>query len=184
MIITLCGSARFEAWYHMWNEALGLAGHACFGLCSYPSMYAGEREWYSPEEKTELDHVHFDKIKVSDGVLFLNVMAYMGESTLREFAYAKALRKKIFFLESWGKGCGIGGNHYDEAQQAFARFGLKGGSPVSTVDWPAPWDLLGLAGDYRSKIVERLGKREVEALGYDIDELDRRRASRWRGETR
>lgn len=36
MIITLCGSSRFEAWFHMWNQALGLAGRCAFGLSSYP----------------------------------------------------------------------------------------------------------------------------------------------------
>ena len=64
MIITLCGSARFEAWYHMWNEALSLAGHRVFGLASYPSMHEGEKSWYTPEQKVTLDMVHKQKIQV------------------------------------------------------------------------------------------------------------------------
>jgi hypothetical protein len=27
MIITLCGSSRFEPWFHAWNQALSLSGH-------------------------------------------------------------------------------------------------------------------------------------------------------------
>jgi hypothetical protein len=167
MIITLCGSARFEAWFHMWNEALGLAGHAAFALCSYPSMHAGEKNWYDDREKSILDEVHADKIRASDAVLFLNVMAYMGESTLREFEQARRIGKKIHFLESWGEGLGIGGNHFQEVQDAFARFGLKGGSPIQTSKYPGPWDLLGDGGRYRTLIVARLKLRETAALGYE-----------------
>ena len=175
MIITLCGSARFEAWFHMWNEALTLVGHCVFGLGSYPSMHPndGGKDWYTPDQKRALDKVHFDKIDASDGVLFLNVFAYMGESTLRELDRANKLKKEVYFLESWGRGRGIGGNHYQCVQDAFARFGCHGGSPVDTMSsfggYRSVWDLLGPAGAYRSAIVKRLRAREVEALGYDDD---------------
>jgi hypothetical protein len=161
MIITLCGSARFEPWFHAWNEALSLSGHVVFGLASYPSLHDGEKNWYTPEEKQVLDAVHRGKIDTSHAVVFLNVMAYIGESTLNEFAYAKAQKKQILFLESWGEGCGIGGNHYRHIQDAFARFGLKGGSPIDTSVYPAmgPWDLLPPAGALRSGIVRRIDAR-------------------------
>jgi hypothetical protein len=169
MIITLCGSARFEAWFHMWNEAISLADHCVFGLASYPSQHDGLKDWYTSEEKANLDVVHGEKIRASHGVVFLNVMAYMGESTLRELALAKRIDKKLFFLESWGLGCGIGGGHTQEVQDDFARFGLKGGSPVDTTSrvGGSPFDLLGNAGAYRTAIVKRLREREANALGFD-----------------
>lgn len=83
MIITLCGSSRFEPWFRLWNEALGLAGHPSFGLCAWPSRKS-RREWYTAEQKTTLDRVHLTKIERSDAILVLNVFAYMGESTLSE----------------------------------------------------------------------------------------------------
>jgi hypothetical protein len=167
MIITLCGSARFEPWFHAWNEALSLSGHVVFGLASYPSLHGGEKNWYTPEEKRILDEVHRGKIDASDTVLFLNVMAYMGESTLNEFGHAKAAGKKILFLESWGKGNGIGGSHYKWLQDAFARLGLKGGSPIDTSVYPGMgvWDLLPRAGALRSGIVRRVEARVNLALG-------------------
>ncbi len=114
MIITLCGSARFEPWFHMWNRALGLAGHCVFGLSSYPSQNEGDKDWYTPEQKEVLDKVHFDKIKASDAILVLNCFAYIGESTLRELEYAKHLGRRVYMLESWGEGYGISINHTKE----------------------------------------------------------------------
>lgn len=169
MIITLCGSARFEAWFHMWNEALSLAGHAVFGLASYPSAHKGEKDWYNEEEKVALDDAHIDKIDVSQAVLILNVFAYMGESTLREYKYARKEQKKIYFLEAWGEGNGIGENHLQNVQDAAARFGCLGrGSPISMcIPHSYPYDLLGDGGPARSRIVSRLGARQVEALGFE-----------------
>src|SRR6266852_6357668 len=111
MIITLCGSSRFEAWFKVWNEALSLAGHCVFTVSVYPSFKEGNKDWYTEEEKRTLDAVHRMKITRSDVALFLNVWAYMGESTLAEFQYAKIMGTRIVFLESWGKGNGPGSSH-------------------------------------------------------------------------
>jgi hypothetical protein len=168
MIITLCGSARFEPWFHMWNEALGLAGHAAFGLCSYPSAHGGNKDWYDERMKGILDEVHLNKIRASEAVLFLNVFAYMGKSTMSEFAHARDSGKKIYFLESWGEGLGVGANHKPEYQDAFHRFGCRGGSPIRTCDYNTnPLGLLGEgASVYRSQLVARLKARETAALGF------------------
>lgn len=171
MIITLCGSGRFEPWFHMWNEALGLAGHAAFGLTSYASFHAGEPQWFSDEEKKVLDDVHRTKIAVSDAIFVLNVFAYMGESTLSEIAYAKSLGKTTIFLESWGQGCGIGmGAVHTEAVRASAkRYGVERfGSPIETsVDRSRPSiyenGYLGPGSGRRSRIVAVIAKREEEA---------------------
>lgn len=168
MIVTLCGSARFEPWFHLWNRALSLAGHAVFGLSSYPSQNEGVKEWYTPEDKVVLDKVHKDKISASDAVLILNPFAYLGESTLSELAWAKDQKKKIYTLESWGEGCGIGHNHNQTVQQAARDFGVWGArSPVDTIQdrgyYLYPFDLFGEAGAHRSRLVA-LVLAEQEAI--------------------
>jgi len=161
MIITLCGSARFETWFHIWNQALGLAGHASFGLCSYPSDHDGQKDWYTSQDKKILDEVHFAKIKASDAVLILNVFAYLGESTLNEIKYSMSLGKRILFLESWGEGCGIDWKHdakaFGTVRRGARRFGISESyrSPMNTSAFKSPWDgqLMGESGERRSRIV-------------------------------
>lgn len=166
--ITLCGSARFEPWFHLWNEALGLAGHSVFGLCAYPSQHDGNKDWYTPAEKETLDQVHFRKIETSDAIVVLNVFAYFGESTRREIAHAREHGKGVYFLESWGQGLGIGDNHYKHVQEAAKRYGvLYAGSPIDTFH-PHGRDvyhLLGPAGERRSAIVTRLKDARLRLIG-------------------
>ena len=168
MIITLCGSARFEAWYHAWNEALCLSGHCVFGLAAYPSMHAGEKEWYSKRQKAVLDNVHKAKIAASGAIVVLNVFAYVGESTLSEIEWARMLDKDVYFLESWGFGLGIGGRHVQSAQDAVKKFDIPDGygSPIDAAlsfENKDVWDLLGLAGRDRSAIVDMLQSRLGDA---------------------
>lgn len=54
MIITLCGSNRFEELFKKWNIALTYAGHTVFTLTAYASDMGG-KVWYSDEEKKLLD---------------------------------------------------------------------------------------------------------------------------------
>lgn len=165
MIVTLCGSARFEPWFHAWNEALGLAGHASFGLCAWPSRKGGWKDWYTAEQKETLDRVHRDKIDASDAILVLNVFGYLGESTLREVAYAEEVQNiPAYFLESWGKGCGIGPSHEESYRRAAAGYGVpeRFGSPIAACDRPDAWraSLLGPAGSRRTAIVRFLEEEE------------------------
>jgi hypothetical protein len=102
MIITLCGSARFERLFKVWNEALTLAGHTVFDLAVYPSEKDGVKQWYTDLEKIKLDAAHLQKIAKSDAIVVLNLYGYIGESTLREIMFANASGKSIFFLESEG----------------------------------------------------------------------------------
>lgn len=98
MIITLCGSARFEKEFKDWNLKLSMAGHVVFSLTAYPSDYGG-KDWYTPEQKQKLDLIHFAKITASDAILVLNVDNYIGESTSREIAWARLQLKNVFWLE-------------------------------------------------------------------------------------
>jgi len=174
LIITLCGSSRFEPWYHMWHEALALAGHAVFALTSYPSQHQSNKNWYTPQEKALLDEAHLTKIKHSNRVLFLNPFAYLGQSSLREFDYAMTIHgpENIFFLESWGQGFGVlrSSSYSIEKQTAHALYGVPEnyGSPINTSEsifgnlWSS--EILGTSGPLRSSIVDRLSNAERMAL--------------------
>jgi hypothetical protein len=133
MIVTLCGSARFEDHFKTWNEALTMAGHTVFTLTRYPSE-KGAKLWYTVTQKLALDEAHKRKINASEAVLVLNVFGYMGPSTLSEVEHAKSRGKKLYALESWGKGNGIGSNHFDYVQEARRRIIPEGysGSPIDT----------------------------------------------------
>lgn len=155
LIITLCGSARFEPLFKNWNEALTLAGHTVFSLAVYPSD-KGTKEWYSQEIKEALDAAHLRKIEVSDAVVFLNKSAYLGESSLHEYEYAKSKGKRILFLESWGKGFGISRHmHNDFAINETLAYGLSlpTKSPIDTTGFRHDLlasDLFGPAGPARN----------------------------------
>ncbi len=97
MIITLCGSSRFEKVWHETNKQLGLAGHICFSLMTFPSI-EGDKTWYTPEQKQILDLAHLAKIEESDAVVMLNVGDYLGESSLRELEWARIRNTQVFWL--------------------------------------------------------------------------------------
>lgn len=163
MIITLCGSARFEKHFKIWNEVLSLAGHEVFGLAAYPSDYNGVKSWYSEKQKATLDQVHKRKIAASDAIVVLNVYAYIGDSTMSEIDHALLKRKRIYPLESWGKGNGINDTHKDAVQLDRKNYGIPENyvSPISTCETPfdqiVSWSsLLGGAGTDRSALIKRL----------------------------
>lgn len=97
MKITLCGSARFEATWHEANKQLGLAGHICYSLMTFPSI-EGDKSWYRPEQKQMLDLAHLAKIEESDAVVMLNVDDYLGESSSRELRWARIRDKAVYWL--------------------------------------------------------------------------------------
>ena len=96
MILTLCGSARFEPYWHEANKQLGLAGHICFSLMTFPSVETS-KTWHTDDEKWTLDLAHFAKIEESDGIVLLNIDGYLGESSLRELKWARMRNKLIFW---------------------------------------------------------------------------------------
>jgi len=179
MIITLCGSTRFEPWFHIWNEMLSLSGHQVFGLASYPSQHGGVKEWYTPEEKQILDDVHKAKIDLSDAILVLNVFAYIGESTMAEIVHAREEGCKVYALESWKQGLGVGPNHKDDVIEAKRRYvPADYVSPMDTF-YPHmidPWvtALLGQGGARRTRIVERYYRFKSELLSYPLPEYMQR----------
>jgi hypothetical protein len=98
MIITLCGSAKFESDFKHWNEVLTLAGHTVFSLAVYPSDKNGVKCWYSDETKIALDVAHKRKIAASDVVVILNRDGYYGDSTRSEIEYAQEHGKAVYWL--------------------------------------------------------------------------------------
>lgn len=115
MIITLCGSARFESAFKSWNRFLTLQGHVVFSLAVYPSDMQHVKNWYTEAEKTVLDLVHKEKIRHSAAIFVItrNLMEfehfagipvdniietrYIGESTASELAFAREHSKQVFF---------------------------------------------------------------------------------------
>ncbi|MBZ5758364.1 MULTISPECIES: hypothetical protein [Rhizobium] len=162
-IITLCGSARFERLFKAWNEALTLAGHTVFSVAVYPSDKSGVKQWYSDDQKADLDAAHLRKIAASDSIFVLNMYGYIGSSTLGEIEHAKRLGKKIYFLESWKAGNGVCDMHHEWLRDDMELDGLPrcSASPIDTMTSPhdpaifSPWssDLLGPGGAKRSSLV-------------------------------
>lgn len=104
IIVCLCGSTRFSEAFRSVNLEETLSGKIVLTVgCDTRSdddLFAAvvsSREW--ERVKRKLDLLHFRKIDLADEVLILNVGGYIGESTARELAYARAMGKKIRFLE-------------------------------------------------------------------------------------
>jgi hypothetical protein len=56
-------------------------------------------ELITSEQKAALDALHLRKIDLADRVLVVNPGGYIGESTSREVAYARAAGKPISFTD-------------------------------------------------------------------------------------
>ena len=95
VILTLCGSTRFEKQFHLWNKRLSLSGHVVLSLSVFPSNEDG-RDWFTPLEKEMVDRVHLKKIDLSDAIVVLNIDNYIGESTRREIEHAIKMGKSVY----------------------------------------------------------------------------------------
>jgi len=91
-IVCLCGSARFVEQIRAVNRRLTLAGVIVMAPCE-----AGEV--FTAGQKAALDAVHLRKIDLADRVLVVNPGGYLGESTIREIAYARAGGKPVSFTD-------------------------------------------------------------------------------------
>ena len=91
-IACLCGSPRFVAELRAANRELTFAG-----VIVVAPTEAGEL--ITDEQKAALDALHQRKIDLADRVLVVNPGGYVGESTSREIAYARATGKPIAFTD-------------------------------------------------------------------------------------
>lgn len=101
-IVCLCGSTRFYEAFQQANFEETMKGNIVLSVGFYPhssTQAHGEKIGITPEQKKELDLLHLRKIDLADEVLVLNVSGYIGESTVRELEYAKAMGKTVRFLE-------------------------------------------------------------------------------------
>lgn len=98
-IITLCGSTRYYWVFAQFNLLLTCAGFIVLSIgCD---THSDEQLMVLKKlhvSKEALDQLHFEKIHMSDVVLILNPEDYIGESTGREIAYARSLRKELWWL--------------------------------------------------------------------------------------
>jgi hypothetical protein len=92
-IVCICGSARFADEMRAANRDLTFAGV----IVVAPGEAADEL--ITNEQKTALDALHLRKIDLADRVLVVNPGGYIGESTSREIAYARATGKPISFTD-------------------------------------------------------------------------------------
>ena len=101
--VCLCGSTRFWRTFQEASLQETLAGKIVFSIGAASGTDDDHFGNLPPAEydriKRELDILHFRKIDESSEVLILNVDGYIGESTARELAYARALGKTIRFWE-------------------------------------------------------------------------------------
>ncbi|MFB7874278.1 hypothetical protein ACFC06_03430 [Nocardia sp. NPDC056064] len=89
-IVCICGSVRFADEMRKANRDLTFAGVIV--------VAPGEAdEVVSAEQKALLDALHLRKIDLADRVLVVNPHGYIGESTRREIAYARATGKPVSF---------------------------------------------------------------------------------------
>lgn len=98
MVVTLCGSSRFEKDFKEAKFELGLRGHVVIDMSTYPSERPAVSEpgedLDSSHNKIILDLVHLQKIMVSGAILIVG-NGYIGKSTAREILWALMLEKVI-----------------------------------------------------------------------------------------
>lgn len=104
-VTTLCGSTRFPDAFALANMHLSLQGRVVIGLGmqGHADEPRGARFLTadgdeSKPEKQGLDTLHFRKIDLSDGIYVCNVGGYVGSSTKREIAYARAHDKTVEWM--------------------------------------------------------------------------------------
>lgn len=97
-IVCICGSTRFVDEMSAANRDLTFAGV----IVVAPGVFlrAEDRQAdqsLTGEQKSALDALHLRKIDLADRVLVVNPGGYIGESTSREIAYARAAGKPVSF---------------------------------------------------------------------------------------
>ena len=99
-IVCICGSTRFVDEMLAANRDLTFAGVIVVAPGVFTHQGDGEpHEKITKEQKTALDALHLRKIDLADRVLVINPGGYVGESTSREIAYARATGKPVSFSD-------------------------------------------------------------------------------------
>ena len=99
-IVCICGSIRFVNEMSAANRDLTFAGVIVVAPGVFPGPGDHEAgDVLTDEQKTALDALHLRKIDLADRVLVVNPGGYVGESTSREIAYARATGKPVSFTD-------------------------------------------------------------------------------------
>lgn len=99
-IVCICGSTRFVDEMRAANCDLTFAGVIVVAPGVFLRAEDHEaNEFITNEQKTALGALHLRKIDLADRVLVVNPGGYIGESTSREIAYARATGKPISFTD-------------------------------------------------------------------------------------
>jgi hypothetical protein len=101
-VICLCGSSRFVAQMAVLGWLMEKEGAIVLGLHLLPPGYPTAVPDHLAEAegvKEHMDELHLRKIDLADRVFVVNKGGYIGESTSREIAYARAHGKPVGFLE-------------------------------------------------------------------------------------
>lgn len=99
-IVCICGSTRFVDEMRAANRDLTFAGVIVVAPGVFLRVAGHEAgELITKEQKAALDALHLRKIDLADRVLVVNPGGYIGESTSREIAYARATGKPISFTD-------------------------------------------------------------------------------------
>lgn len=99
LVVTLCGSTRFQQAFRETAMALAEKGIVSMGLTVSPPVPTVQLD---KDFKETLDLLHMAKIVHSDAVVVLNVCGYIGDSTLRELSFAERIDRPVFYLEGGG----------------------------------------------------------------------------------
>ena len=99
-IVCICGSTRFVDEMTTANRDLTFGG----AIVLAPGVFLrvedrGADASITPEQKAALDELHLRKIDLADRVLVVNPGGYVGESTSREIAYARATGTPVSFTD-------------------------------------------------------------------------------------
>jgi len=98
-IVCICGSTRFADEMNRANRDLTFAGAIVLAPGVFQRVDGPTGESITAEQKSALDVLHLRKIDLADRVLVVNPGGYVGESTSREIAYARATGKPVSFTD-------------------------------------------------------------------------------------
>lgn len=96
MIITICGSMRFERKMQKIARELEIKK----GYCVLQPIYKVSKT--KVETYEEIEHIltsHLKKIDISNAIYVVNPGGYIGESTKQEIEYAESKGKKVYYYE-------------------------------------------------------------------------------------
>jgi hypothetical protein len=99
-IVCICGSTRFVDEMSAANRDLTLAGVIVVAPGVF--LHAEDHEadqLITDQQKSALGALHLRKIDLADRVLVVNPGGYIGESTSKEIAYARATGKPISYTD-------------------------------------------------------------------------------------